>query len=302
MKRIVKSLMLLAALLSFGNVNARGIYVINNQINMNTKITEAVDKALNTDKEVVRKTYKVKHVKFAVASPTFLQINKKFESEKVASGAVDVVNWPKANGDYKPIASFKIMYTDTDIYIQYNVKEKALKAVFDKDEDSQPWTDDCMEFFIKPSDIPNDSLYFNLEMNCIGHGLLGMGEGRRNRHNAQPEVTKLIRRFSTLGDKAFGIREIEKENDLAGNKVKDGDVCVSADKQEIYEWTMVIVLPIKLICEDGVKALKGKRVMGNVYKCGDAMPQAHYLTWNPIGTPKPDYHRPEYFGYLKFEK
>ena len=109
------------------------------------------------------------HVKFAVASPTFLQINKKFESEKVSSGAVDVVNWPKANGDYKPVASFKIMYTDTDIYIQYNVKEKALKAVFDKDENSQPWTDDCMEFFIKPSDNLNDSLYFNLEMNCIGH-------------------------------------------------------------------------------------------------------------------------------------
>ena len=298
MNRIVKSLMLFAALLSFGSINARGIYAINNQVNMNTKKIET----LNSDKEVVRKTYKVKHVKFATASPTFLQINKKFESEKVESGAVDVVNWPKSNGDYKPLANFRIMYTDTDIYIQYNVKEKALKAVYDKDEASQPWTDDCMEFFIKPSDNLNDSLYFNLEMNCIGHGLLGMGEGRKNRRNAQPEVTKLIRRFSTLGDKAFGIREIEKENDVAANKVKDGDVCVSAEKQEVYEWTMVIVLPIKLICEDGVKALKGKKVMGNVYKCGDAMPQAHYLTWNPIGTPKPDYHRPEYFGYLKFEK
>jgi hypothetical protein len=24
------------------------------------------------------------------------------------------------------------------------------------------------------------------------------------------------------------------------------------------------------------------------------------VTWNPIGTEKPDYHRPEYFGSLKF--
>jgi hypothetical protein len=290
MNKIVKSLMLLAALLSFGSVNARGIYALNNQINM------------NTNKEVARKIYKVKHVKFAAASPTFLQINKKFESEKIESAAVDVVNWPKANGDYKPVASFKIMYTDTDIYIQYNVKEKALKAVFDKDEGAQPWTDDCMEFFIKPSDNLEDSLYFNLEMNCIGHGLLGMGEGRKDRHNAQPEVMKMIRRFSTLGDSAFGIKEIEKENALASNRVKDNDVCITGDKLDEYEWTMVIVLPIKLICEDGVKALKGKKVMGNVYKCGDKMPQAHYLTWNPIGTPKPDYHRPEYFGYFKFEK
>jgi hypothetical protein len=290
MNKIVKSLMLLAALLSFGGVNARSIYVFGKQNDM------------KSNDSIVRKTYNVKHVKFATASPTFLQINKKFESEKIASGAVDVVNWPKANGDYKPVANFKIMYTDTDIYIQYNVKEKALKAVFDKDDGAQPWTDDCMEFFIKPSDNLEDSLYFNLEMNCIGHGLLGMGNGRKDRTKAQPEVMKLIRRFSTLGDNAFGIREIDKEQAISANRISEKDVCITGDKQEYYEWTMVIVLPIKLISEEGVKAFKGKRVMGNVYKCGDAMPQAHYLTWNPIGTSRPDYHRPEYFGYLKFEK
>jgi len=26
----------------------------------------------------------------------------------------------------------------------------------------------------------------------------------------------------------------------------------------------------------------------------------HYVTWNPVGTEQPDYHRPEYFGELKF--
>ncbi|HPH75320.1 MAG TPA: carbohydrate-binding family 9-like protein, partial [Bacteroidales bacterium] len=26
----------------------------------------------------------------------------------------------------------------------------------------------------------------------------------------------------------------------------------------------------------------------------------HFVTWNPVGTEKPDYHRPEFFGILKF--
>ena len=46
--------------------------------------------------------------------------------------------------------------------------------------------------------------------------------------------------------------------------------------------------------------LKGKTFRANFYKCGDMLSVPHYVTWNPVGTPKPDYHRPEYFGELKF--
>ncbi|MBT5542155.1 MAG: hypothetical protein HOK34_04920, partial [Gammaproteobacteria bacterium] len=27
----------------------------------------------------------------------------------------------------------------------------------------------------------------------------------------------------------------------------------------------------------------------------------HYLTWNPVETSNPDFHRPEFFGKLIFE-
>ena len=38
----------------------------------------------------------------------------------------------------------------------------------------------------------------------------------------------------------------------------------------------------------------------NFYKCGDKLSVPHYLSWNPVTTEKPDFHRPEYFGLLEF--
>ena len=34
------------------------------------------------------------------------------------------------------------------------------------------------------------------------------------------------------------------------------------------------------------------------YKCGDKTAHPHFLSWNPVGTPAPDFHRPDFFGEL----
>jgi hypothetical protein len=39
----------------------------------------------------------------------------------------------------------------------------------------------------------------------------------------------------------------------------------------------------------------------NVYKCGDKTDHKHYLSWNPVNSEKPDFHRPEDFGRMIFE-
>ncbi|MGM9774585.1 MAG: carbohydrate-binding family 9-like protein [Candidatus Egerieousia sp.] len=235
------------------------------------------------NKMVEKKTAVVKHVAFENEVPTMAEISEMFTKSGAESYKVDVANWPERNGGYSPEASFSMIYSDTDLYIRYKVKEKALKAVYGSDEGAKPWTDDCMELFI----IPNleDMVYFNIEMNCVGKGIIGRGALRKDRIRYTPEELKRVRRFSTLGGEAFGIRELP------------------ADSGEWYEWSMTIVVPLDMLCgEKGVDIVKGKTVLGNVYKCGDEMPQSHYLTWSPIGTPKPDYHVPEYFGYLKFEE
>lgn len=38
----------------------------------------------------------------------------------------------------------------------------------------------------------------------------------------------------------------------------------------------------------------------NFYKCGDETEFPHYGAWSPVGTPSPDFHRPEFFGTLIF--
>ena len=39
-------------------------------------------------------------------------------------------------------------------------------------------------------------------------------------------------------------------------------------------------------------------IRANFYKCGDKTAHPHYLSWSPIDTPKPDFHRPDFFGEL----
>ena len=39
----------------------------------------------------------------------------------------------------------------------------------------------------------------------------------------------------------------------------------------------------------------------NVYKCGDMAEREHYLSWNPVTSETPDFHRPQDFGRMMFE-
>ena len=45
----------------------------------------------------------------------------------------------------------------------------------------------------------------------------------------------------------------------------------------------------------------GKIIRANFYKCGDLTPQEHYLSWNPMTSETPAFHRPCDFGLLTFE-
>jgi hypothetical protein len=53
--------------------------------------------------------------------------------------------------------------------------------------------------------------------------------------------------------------------------------------------------------KDGKPSLSGLRAKANFYKCGDGLTVPHFVTWAPISTEKPDYHRPEFFDWLEFE-
>ena len=42
-------------------------------------------------------------------------------------------------------------------------------------------------------------------------------------------------------------------------------------------------------------------MMANFYKCADLTSTPHFLSWAPIDTPEPDFHRPEFFAPITLE-
>ena len=157
--------------------------------------------------------------------------------------------------------------------LKYYVAEDYFKA--EKTESNQNvFEDSCVEFFMSPAD---DGIYYNLEFNGIGTCLIGTGTSREDRRRADPEIIAGIRRKTSIGEKPV------------------------SERKGKFEWTITIAVPFSVFFHHKIKTLRGKTIRANFYKCGDMLTIPHYLTWNPVGTPKPDFHRPEFFGMVRFK-
>lgn len=183
---------------------------------------------------------------------------------------IDNVNWPEYS--YRPEVLFNIAYSRKEIFLKYYVREEYFKA--EKTKTNQMVSEDsCVEFFISPYD---DNLYYNFEFNAIGTCLLGSGTGRDDNETAPVEIVDRIRRLTSIGNRP--------------REEKTGPV----------EWTLTLGIPFLTFFRHKVDDVKERTLMANFYKCGDKLSVPHYLTWNPVRTVRPDYHRPEYFGMLRF--
>lgn len=185
---------------------------------------------------------------------------------------ISVVNWDSFS--YVPEVKFRIARNKNDIWLKYYVTEENILAKH-TETNSAVSKDSCVEFFFDPL---GDGNYYNFEINCIGTIHLAYGPGRHNRKYVDPGlIQKYIKTASSLGDQPF------------------------PEKKGGHTWEMTIVIPAKVMTYNKGITLKGLEAKSNFYKCGDETAQKHYVTWNPIKTEKPDYHRPEYFGNLVFE-
>ena len=217
---------------------------------------------------------KVRKVIFADPEPEMGAVEAVFEKEKVEWNPIACINWPEY--PCAPDVEFRIIHSESEIYIQYKVRQQGARAVYDYDCNSEPWTDDCVEFFTIPS--PTCGKYFNLEVNCIGHGIFCYGPDRKERHACGDEVVSRIRRHASLGGSPVDL---------------DGEV----------EWSLTVAIPKELysVAGDEILSFSGRTIPANFYKCGDKTATPHFLSWNPIATAAPDFHRPEFFGELSFE-
>jgi len=184
---------------------------------------------------------------------------------------IDQINWE--GFVYKPETDFSIGYTDHEIMLKYFVTEDYFKA--EKTESNQNvFEDSCVEFFLSPSD---DGIYYNLEFNGIGTCLFGSGTSRTDRLSADPAIISTIRRIASSGTEPI------------------------AERNGRYSWTIVIVIPLGVFFHHNIRTLKGSTFRANFYKCGDKLSVPHYVTWSPVKTVKPDFHRPEFFGVVRFD-
>lgn len=221
----------------------------------------------------------VKRISFPCAKPPIKLVENMMDSLSIPFHKIDNTNW--AGYDYKPEVLFRIAYSKDEIYIQYNVKEKYIRAIYTEDQGSAPYKDSCVEFFIIPGE--SDSIYYNLELNCIGVGTFAGGPNRKERTRFGAEVMSKIRRASTL--------EAQSAMSKKGFNTKEGN----------FEWSLTVALPIELFSLNNITPLSGRSVKANFYKCGDELPEPHYLSWSRVGTERPNFHTPEFFGTIYFE-
>jgi hypothetical protein len=63
-----------------------------------------------------------------------------------------------------------------------------------------------------------------------------------------------------------------------------------------FSWSVALLVPFDLIGVDPENLPPSLK--GNFYKCGDLTAHPHFLSWSPVLTKTPDFHRPEFFGEL----
>lgn len=180
--------------------------------------------------------------------------------------------------EHFPRTQAKIAYDNEALYVIFRVEDRYVRAVTAEPQ-GPVCTDSCVEFFFTPgADVSGG--YFNLEMNCGG--------------------TMLLYHQKARGQDAVAI-----------SKADLGRITVAHSLPKIVEpeittpvtWTVEYRLPLELLKKYGPVTRPAAGVVWrvNFYKCGDKTSHPHWLTWSPVGVPKPDFHRPEFFGVLKFE-
>lgn len=177
---------------------------------------------------------------------------------------------PWAAYPYKPQVAFAMAHGDYGLFLKFYVEEKHVKAIYSQPNDPV-YRDSCVELFFS---FGEESEYYNFEFNCAGTCLLGFGKERANRASLPAEVIQSISFQSTL-------------KPATGNEANIG-------------WELTVAIPLAAFSYHKIETLKGKKCRANLYKCGDDLPEPHYLVWNDIKTANPDYHRPEFFGSIEF--
>jgi hypothetical protein len=170
--------------------------------------------------------------------------------------------------------SFKIGHDGRNIYLSYLVEEPQVRAV-NTALNSPVWEDSCVEFFFSPGG--DRKYYYNFEFNAIGTVLGAYGKDRHQREHLTESVLSQVITEPSLG-----------REPIAGSR-------------EPSTWNLQVKIPVGVLIHHKIEDLSGMVAYGNFYKCGDKLDHPHYLSWEPVPSPNPDFHLPIHFGLLSFQ-
>ena len=174
------------------------------------------------------------------------------------------------NYEYSPKMTAQMTYNANEgIIVRLTCFEKEPFTRYTKPYDPV-YTDSCMECFFNL--CPKTSKdYINLETNSNGAFIFSFGPGRGDVR------THIVPKFG-----------------LSPN------VKIKKDSES---WIADIIISNEVLhaVYGDFEITSGHRFIANFYKCGQDGENPHFLTWNKIETPKPDFHRPEFFGEIIVE-
>jgi hypothetical protein len=185
--------------------------------------------------------------------------------------AIDILPWPDFNAPVR--ARFALAHCGDGLFIKFQVAEKNVRAAY-RQSNEPVYRDSCVEFFLAPGD---PKTYYNLEFNCLGTCLLGYGTSNIPERQYLPAtVIDKIRRQALLTAGAPG----------------------AADR---ITWELTVAIPLDVFCYHELTTLRGLQGGANFYKCGDDLPEPHYLVWYEVRAAAPNFHLPECFGQIMFK-
>nr|WP_199080093.1 carbohydrate-binding family 9-like protein [Pedobacter sp. ASV19] len=174
-------------------------------------------------------------------------------------------SWPQISTNCR--ADFAIAHTGRDILLNFSISNDYFHSV-QRPVNGEVHLDNCVEFFIA---FGQSDHYYNIEFNCLGVGKMAYGNKKLNRILLDESVVHQIR--------------TSVRSSLSG---------------EEFNWEMTICIPAATFIFHEILSFEGITARANFYKCGDGLPNPHYLCWNKITSPIPDFHRPDCFGYIHF--
>lgn len=184
--------------------------------------------------------------------------------ERLSWNAIDQCPW-KAEFPYCPEVRFQIAHSENYLYLHYEVKEEFVKGQFIRPNENV-WEDSCIEFFLS---LDQKQTYYNFEFNVLATGLIGYGSADKSQRKR-----------------------------LSNKEVESVDAYVQVSKKEGQKtWQSYLIIPKKMF---GEISFSEKTYHANFYKCGDGLPNPHFLAWNTITNSTPNFHLPEFFGEISF--